>query len=141
MAAASEEKPISSRNICSRHGKQVPARGGWEQMEQQSFSSSCLRPTASDAHHPCPASLSSCTEQPWSRGWQKGFNCSLWQGFPRVNPVPGTTLLLARQLPSLACLPGWGGDIGTSDLGEGEKVRAASGGVRREAELSQARER
>lgn len=51
MAPTSEGKPISSRNICSRRGKRVPSREGWEQMERESFSSSCRRAAASEVHH------------------------------------------------------------------------------------------
>lgn len=85
MAPASEGKPISSRNICSQCGKRAPSEGGWEQMEQESFSSSCHRPTAGEAHHPSPCfpllSLQSCTVE---QGWQKHLNCSLCQGYPSL---------------------------------------------------------
>lgn len=97
MAPTSEGKPISSRNICSRRGKRVPSREGWEQMERESFSSSCRRAAASEVHHLArlPAGwwcrrpglhphvfFSSCSKAGRELGGvcvEKRFNCSVQQ--------------------------------------------------------------
>lgn len=60
MAPTSEEKPISSRNICSRRGKRVPSREGWEQMEWKSFSPSRRRAAGSEVHHLTRLSAGGC---------------------------------------------------------------------------------
>lgn len=136
MAPTSEGKPISSRNICSQHGKWVPSWGGWEQMEQESFSSSCHRPTASEVHHPSPCfPLLLLRSSRGAGGGKKHFNCSLQQGYPSLNPVPEATLLLARHF-SISRMPAepqsaWEERSASPTSGKVRTVSASGGGRRR----------
>lgn len=74
-------------------------------------------------------------EQPWSRGWQKHFNCSLQQGYPSLNPVPEATLLLARHF-SISRMPAepqsaWEERSASPTSGKVRTVSASGGGRRR----------